>query len=353
MQIESDTSQEDRSHTQSLPWLFSASVDLYTFVGSAAVAMGLLVLGVPLGLIDSETPDWLWVAAILMIDVAHVYATGFRVYFDRQELRRRPWLYLLTPILAFVASFFVYAQGSGLFWRVLAYLAVFHFVRQQYGWVALYRAREGDRAKMGWWIDAIAIYSATLYPLVYWHTHPRKFSWFVDGDFVTIPSYVFDYASVVYWTALSVYAARSLIRGIRYRRLNPGKDVVVLTTAVSWYVGIISINSDFAFSVTNVITHGIPYLVLVHWYRLRTAAKTGIDRYPAWPKYLAILWVLAYAEEFLWDVGVWHERAWLFAAPQDWSNIHRFIIPLLAVPQITHYVLDGFIWKRHTNPQLG
>jgi hypothetical protein len=337
---------------RNLPWLFSAPVDLLAFVGSAAVALGLLILGVPLGLLDSDTPDWLWIGTILMIDVAHVYATGFRVYFDPRELRRRPWLYALTPILALVVSSVIYGQSSALFWRLLAYLAVFHFVRQQYGWVALYRAREGDHGRCGWWIDAVAIYSATLYPLIYWHTHHRNFSWFVQGDFLALSPAISAYAAIVYWTALLVYCLRSVLRAIVYRRLNPGKDLVLLTTAICWHVGIISCNSDYAFTVTNVITHGVPYMVLIQWYRLRTAEQVGSVQRPNWVKYLAILWALAYAEEFLWDVGVWHERAWLFGTSQDWSSIQLLIVPLLAVPQITHYVLDGFIWKRRDQSAL-
>ena len=333
----------------SVPWLFSPKADLFAFAGSAVIALVLLALGAPLGLLDAGLPDWLWIGAILMIDVAHVYATGFRVYFDSRELQRRPWLYALTPILAFAFSVLIYGQSSSLFWRVLAYLAVFHFVRQQYGWVALYRAREGDHNRAGWWIDAAAIYSATLYPLIYWHSHPREFSWFVDGDFVAISPVICWYAAWFYWGALLAYCLRSIFRAIVEHRFNPGKDLVLLTTAVCWYVGIVSHNSDYAFSVTNVITHGVPYLVLVHWYRLRTAQRTGIATRPSWVRYLAVLWVLAYAEEFLWDVGVWHERAWLFGSPQDWSAIQLLLVPLLAVPQITHYVLDGFIWKRRSN----
>ena len=38
----------------------------------------------------------------------------------------------------------LYSRGELVFWRALAYLAVFHFVRQQYGWMALYRARMGE-----------------------------------------------------------------------------------------------------------------------------------------------------------------------------------------------------------------
>ena len=33
-------------------------------------------------------------------------------------------------------------------------------------------------------IDQIAIYMATIYPLVYWHTYPRNFQWFSDFDVV-------------------------------------------------------------------------------------------------------------------------------------------------------------------------
>ena len=40
----------------------------------------------------------------------------------------------------------LYLIGPLVFWRVLAYLAVFHFVRQQYGFMAVY-ARGDGRAK--------------------------------------------------------------------------------------------------------------------------------------------------------------------------------------------------------------
>ena len=67
---------------------------------------------------------------------------------------------------------------------------------------------------------------------------------------------------------------------------------------------------------------------------------------------LAVVWLLAYLEELLWDRGVWHERAWLFGA--GWSlEAHRsWYVPLLALPQWTHYVLDGFIWRRKSNPRF-
>ncbi|OYP38484.1 hypothetical protein [Rhodopirellula sp. MGV] len=338
-----------------LPWLFGPWADLATFGGSCLLAIVFLAIGGMLGVLHSDTPEWTWVIAILLIDVAHVYATGFRVYFDQTELRRRPWLYGLTPILAFAVSWAVYSESATLFWRCLAYLAVFHFIRQQYGWVALYRRKANERSRAGKWIDSMAIYLATIYPLVYWHCHlPRGFWWFQEDDFASLNRDWSAWLAPVYWSSLLAYSARSIYRGILSGRWNPGKDLVVATTALCWYVGIVWFNSDYAFTVTNVIIHGIPYLVLVYWYQQtnqESNSKSGNSSRAIFrlSRFLGLLWVLAYAEELLWDRGVWHERDWLFGGSWSAESLDMLIVPLLAVPQITHYVLDGFIWRRSSH----
>ncbi|MDE0867040.1 MAG: hypothetical protein OSA98_24950 [Rubripirellula sp.] len=336
-----------------IPWLFSPAVDLLTFLGSALLALGLLAVGAPFGLLESDTPDWMWVGAILMIDVAHVYSTGFRVYFDVPELKRRPWLYGLTPLFAFLFGMAIYSEGSGLFWRTLAYLAVFHFVRQQYGWIALYRSRAGETGRIGYWIDTLAIYMATLYPLIHWHSHlPRNFWWFLEGDFQRLPAVFESVAAPIYWASLVAYGGRIVYRGVIQGQWSPGKDIVLITTAICWYVGIITFNSDYAFTVTNVIIHGIPYMVLVYWYRCVGTGGEPRRHFPRVAAFLGVVWMLAYLEEFLWDCGVWHERSWFFGPAWTLENLDIVLIPLLAVPQITHYVLDGFIWKRKSRRHL-
>ncbi len=342
----------------SYPWLFSAKTDLLTFGGSAIVALLLVAAGWPLGWLESDIPDWLWVVSVLLIDVAHVYATGFRVYFDRAELRRRPWLYWLVPMMAFGIGAALYSEGSRLFWRTLAYVAVFHFVRQQYGWVALYRAKANERGMLGRAIDSAAIYLATIYPLVFWHSHSRRFSWFVSSDFVDVPVLAEQILAPIYWSALGLYAARSAYRAIWLRQFNPGKDLVVATTALCWYVGIVGLNSDYAFTVTNVITHGVPYMVLVAWFQPARAVDSStivVERRSKlhWLRFVGVLWLLAYAEELLWDCGVWHDHSWLFGPAWNIGDWDQVLVPLLAVPQITHYVLDGFIWRRRSNQNVG
>src|SRR5258705_3563287 len=133
----------------SFPWLFSARTDLSVFLGSAVVSLLALWIGARAGVLYSETPDWAWVPAVLLIDVAHVWSTSFRVYLDTDELKRRPWLYSLVPVLGLAIGIALYSEGELVFWRALAYLAVFHFIRQPYGWVALYRVTAGGRDALG------------------------------------------------------------------------------------------------------------------------------------------------------------------------------------------------------------
>jgi hypothetical protein len=63
---------------------------------------------------------------------------------------------------------------------------------------------------------------------------------------------------------------------------------------------------------------------------------------------------VAWAEEWGWDRLVWHERAALFPGP-GWAaspEALALVVPLLALPQATHYLLDAWIWRTQGNPGL-
>ena len=337
-------------------WLFSREIDLSVFLGSAVVSLLLLVLGWRIGILNDESPEWTWVSAVLLIDVAHVWATSFRVYFDAEEFKRRVWLYSLVPIFGYAVGVALYSEGELVFWKALALTAVFHFVRQQYGWVALYRRKLGETSDWTWWIDTAAVYLATIYPLAFWMTRlPRNFEWFVQNDFIGLPRIVETILFPLYVSALTAYFAKSIYLYFAKGFLNIGKDIIVATTAVCWYVGIVYFNSDYAFTVTNVIIHGVPYFALIYFYarsRRENASRFYRTISANWLVFLATLWALAYTEELFWHRGVWHEKEWLFGA--DWSleNLKVYLVPLLALPQLTHYVLDGFIWRRKSNEGL-
>jgi hypothetical protein len=344
---------------QSSRWLFSRRLDLALFGGTALVALVLVALAPAMG-VGADSPEWSWITGVLLVDVAHVWSTTFVVYLDPIELKRRPLLYALTPVAAFAVGVGLYAWGPGPFWRFIAYLAVFHFVRQQYGWVMLYRARNGERDRLGRWLDGATVYAATLYPLIWWHAQlPRGFAWMRDGDFITgLPTRVADIAGVAYVVLLVNYVARAVAQLARRQAVSWGKHLVVVTTALCWYVGIVGTNTDYTFTVTNVFIHGVPYMALVFVY-----AKAAAREAPHGTSAkllgrgilvcLATLWVIAYVEEMLWDRTLWHDRSWLFGSGLDIGSGALIMAPLLAVPQLTHYALDAFLWRRSANPRLG
>jgi len=347
------------------PWLVSARFDVGLFVAPAMLSLLVLWLSPADLFTRDDLPVWAWLLLIPLIDVSHVYASLYRTYFDRDELRRRQALYVTVPAAAFVTATLLYSIDPLVFWRLLAYAAVWHFVRQQYGFLALYRQHAGERDPWERRLDAALLYLSTLYPLLYWHTHlPRSFVWFVDGDFVPLAApHIATAAGWLYVVCAITYVVKELVRAIG-RTPSIGKNLVLLTTALTWYVGIVRYDSDYAFTVTNVIAHGVPYVALVWIYCRRKWSEPrarGWLRFVSRPRWAAafvgLLVLFALVEEGLWDVLVWGEHANIFGgrnhvlASGD-SPLLAFVVGLLAMPQATHYVLDGFIWKTARNPEL-
>src|SRR6188474_2067722 len=113
------------------PWLYSAAADSIFILGPA-FAVTLAVILFPGVFENNSTPPWAWLLLVVGVDVAHVYSTLYRTYFDTEESGRYRSLLIGIPVACWIAGVLLYTTGSLTFWRTLAYLAVFHFVRQQY-----------------------------------------------------------------------------------------------------------------------------------------------------------------------------------------------------------------------------
>jgi hypothetical protein len=333
-------------------WLWGPRIDLAVF--AAPCLIGLLVLALaPRG---AWSPDASFLVLVVGVDVAHVWATLFRTYLDPDELRARKAVYAGIPLACLAVSVALHVASPALFWRALAYLAVFHFVRQQIGWTAILRARAGDRDFVDRATDEAAVYLATGVPLLHWHASlPRPFHWFVDGDFVPVPWLVsvLPLADAALIVALVAFVIRQVVRARRGAPFAAGKCVVVASTAASWWAAIVASQSDLAFTALNVLPHGVPYFWLLFSYaRARATARpdTPAARVVALGlgAFLFTLVVLGFVEEALWDRLVWHDRPLLFGflPDVDASSLAHVLVPLLALPQATHYALDAVLWRR-------
>jgi len=302
-----------------------------------------------------------WVFLVVFIDVAHVYSTLYRTYFNPEKLKKRHTLLIAIPLLCYFVGVMLYHVDGLLFWRVLAYLAVYHFIRQQYGFMRLY-SRTENCGKTERLIDIVAIYTATLYPILSWHFgESRNFNWFISGDFIYFPSrFLETFATGLYLVIIAVYVIKELISGFKKQRFNIPKNLLIAGTFLSWYFGIVYFNGDMAFTTLNVISHGIPYMALIWFFEKkgynREMTKKNVFMRLSFGKYGVLAFtltivLLAYVEEGLWDGFVWKEHSSVFSMfsslPQVLDmNLLSLLVPLLALPQSTHYVLDGFIWRK-------
>ncbi len=304
-----------------------------------------------------------WVVLVLLIDVSHVYSTLFRTYFDKATFQKQKQLMLAVPLLSWGIGMLLYSLDDMLFWRLLAYLAVYHFIRQQYGFMKLY-ARKEQQTLWERRLDMAAIYAATLFPILYWHLEGKRlFNWFVAGDFIKV-----SYPELLpllfgsYVVVLAAYLLKEARFIYRTKKVNLPRNLVIVGTALSWYLGIVHYNGDLIYTTFNVVSHGIPYLALV-WIYGRKKQQRALNSTNTLSKveklvfrntglvlFLGLVVVLAYLEEGLWDGLVWREHRLVFSLftglPQVQDKmLLAVLVPLLALPQITHYVLDGFIWK--------
>jgi hypothetical protein len=197
-----------------------------------------------------------------------------------------------------------------------------------------------------------------LHPLAHWHAHlPRRFAWMAAGDF----THGLDPRVALALGALTALAAlawlTTLLRAARRGAPTPwGRLLLVGSTAFAWYAGIVVFDSDYAFTVTNVPLHAVPYAYLTLGYARARATEPGapplLSRLvrAGFPVTLGLLWAVAWLEEAGWDRLVWHDHPQFFGTAPLLDDAHiALLAPLLAVPQLTHYVLDGFVWRREGN----
>jgi hypothetical protein len=333
------------------PWIHKPKTDsLFILLPSFIVVAIVFLFQKQLLLLEAQYSFYTWLFLIVFIDVAHVYATLFKTYFVAAEFQKRKKRYLILPFICFVVGVVLFSFGSNVFWSTLAYIAVFHFIRQQYGFMRLY-ARAEAKLWINKFIDNLVIYTATLYPMLFWFlSTPRNFNWFINDEFFQVQNdlllTVFEF---LYFAILLFYVLRTLYLGYRDAYFNIPKNAIIVGTALSWYFGIVYFNNDLVFTLLNVVSHGVPYLALIYLNEIQKKDNKQLRQlyhfkhFKGVLLYVLVLLLIAFSEEYLWEILVWNHH--FSITTTNLFSYQYLLVPLLTVPQFTHYILDGIIWK--------
>ena len=146
----------------SLRWIIGARDDLIWFIGSVVSSYMLLFLYVG-GIVPLVPMVAFWA---IMIDAPHVFGTFSRTYFDRTERKNRARLLWGSLLFFAVGPVMVLAGFGFVFLFVAALWAYYHLVKQHYGFMVLYKKKNGDLARVDNVLDRSLLLFAFNYPFV-------------------------------------------------------------------------------------------------------------------------------------------------------------------------------------------
>jgi len=146
----------------SLRWIISARDDLVWFIGSVLSSYLLLFLYVT-GFVSLLVMAATWA---ILIDAPHVFGTFSRTYFDRTERKNRARLLWGSLLFFAVGPLLVWAGAGFVFFFVAALWAYYHLVKQHYGFMVLYKKKNGDLAKVDNALDRLFLLFAFNYPFI-------------------------------------------------------------------------------------------------------------------------------------------------------------------------------------------
>lgn len=272
-------------------WIVGKRVDLIAFIGGALA--GYLVFLMHAGL------HWdmriIYMLFITLLDTPHFFGTYLRTYLDREEFKARKTL-LLGSLLWLGSGPFTLLICYGLFRAgVTDYMipfnvyflgfsiwAYWHVVRQHYGFMRLYHAKNGERLLPDAKKDGLLMHAGLMLPFVVFALrHPESRRAFgLPAALPPAPSwkdyflgtaaweyYVFAAAALILSYLLVSFAAREISRVARGEPLNVPK--VLLFSAVLPLHMVVCFSQSvltaplITFSAFITIYHDIQYHVLV------------------------------------------------------------------------------------------
>ena len=334
---------QSRQELKHSGWVFSKNWDLAVFL--LPLIIGFLFYFSDVAI--SRTPSKIFILAILfhyLADAGHVLVTGVPVLGDatiRKKLGMKVWL---IPILVVFISVSLFMWNPFIFIRVLAFLAAFHIVMQQFGFLRISQGKfkVGERiseTKKSGLFETGLFFNLFFFPLYFWLSGNSniELAWFVHKDLgAPITWAYFGFVHHLHLFLVVFYFGWQLIPLLKKSKVNWGKFLLTSTSWIWFYSGLVLAKNPSLFWATLFLTHGFGYILFVKVYWQQAASRNYQP--PSWWKKNNILTTIGYLVAVTILGATW-------AKSSELTSFYRILIPLSWAPLITHYVLDGLIWK--------
>jgi hypothetical protein len=341
-------------------WIISARDDLVWFIGSVIASYALLFL-----YLSGVVPLLPMVAGwAILIDAPHVFGTFSRTYFDRTERRNRPRL-LWGSLLFFVVGPVLVLSGAGaVFFFVAALWAYYHLVKQHYGFMVLYKKKNGDLATIDNALDRLLLLFAFNYPFVAFIANDpqamARVPVVLRGGVSTLATLLLAVTFILAF----VWLARQGQRVISGQSLNLPKYLLLAAAIPMHWIVLLTPMPNKPIAIVAILTiyHNLQYQRLIWFHNQKYVAGNSRAKYGA-AEFISrrLLYYLAFGllfgliyqgpRQFLGYLSLNHGQS--VGAPNEQPLLIQLGISFLWGYAFIHYYLDSKIWRVRRDPSVG
>ena len=334
-------------------WIIGPRDDLVWFIGSVATSYLMLALYAG-GVLALAPMVFLWA---VFIDAPHVFGTLSRTYFDREERRARRRL-LAGSLLFFAVGPLMVLAGAGLvFFFVAALWAYYHLVKQHYGFMVLYKKKNGDLAPADNALDRALVGFAFWAPFVIFVARDREAMERVPPSLHG--AIVYLEAALVAATVVvaAVWLVRQMQRAVRREPLDVPKYLLLAAAIPMHWVVLLTPMPHKPVAIVAILTvyHNFQYHRLI-WFHNRKYAggREARERHGAAELISRrLLYYVAFGVLF----GIWYQgpRQYLnwTTDPAERALYVQVFSAFLWGYALIHYYLDSKIWRVRRDPSVG
>lgn len=325
-------------------YFFSRKIDILAFTTFIPVyLLYCFFFETSLFQLPTQPPFWFFILGWTLVDGSHVYSTILVSYSDKDMYQQLKKVFIVVPLALIISAFtFMYSGRPELFFYFLAYLAMVHFIRQEYGWMKI--ATRFDSAAPPWLmlLDKATAYLMTILPMLWFMRKTQSGFWYRKGDLIAIPDSIAEMAMTLYWPIVTIFLIANIQHSLKTKTINLSKYLVFINTFFGWYMAKVHVQNAYLAVWLMIFHHGIPYYFIV--FKTERVSKKfewmnslGKFKYPALYLSCAIVF-------FLFLMG---HSGNSYVVQLAKNPLFQAIIYAIAVtPQMTHFILDGFIWKK-------
>jgi hypothetical protein len=325
-------------------YFFSKKVDLIAFTTFIPVyLLYCIFFETSFVTLPPQPPYWFFILGWTLVDGSHVYSTLLVSYGDKDMFQQLKTLFLIVPIALLVSAFaFMYSGSPALFFYFLAYLAMVHFIRQEFGWMKI--ATRFDPAAPGWLmnLDKATAYAMTILPMMWFMRKTQSGFWYQKGDLLAIPDNIAEMAMTLYWPVVGVFLITNIYHSLKTKTVNLSKYLVFINTFFGWYMAKVHVQNTYLAVWLMIFHHGIPYYFIVFKTervsnKIQWVNNLGKFKYPAL--------YLSFAAIFFAFLMSHSGNSYVIQLAQN-QTLKALVYAIAVTPQMTHFILDGFIWKK-------